>query len=93
MSLRRYWITFDFKSADYSPPGTLVGCGVTAHSYEDAMELIKEKVFKGNKMPMVNSAVENVDVSSLDPGHVLPNIGNVFRRGIWYPLGYEISRF
>ena len=31
---------------------------------------------------------EDIDVRALDPNHVLPNIGNVTSRGIWFPLGY-----
>jgi hypothetical protein len=39
-------------------------------------------------MPAVVQVVENVDVSTLDQKHVLPNIGDVTVRGVWFPLGY-----
>jgi hypothetical protein len=29
-----------------------------------------------------------VDVSSLDPGHVPPNVGPPHVRGVWFPSGY-----
>jgi hypothetical protein len=29
------------------------------------------------------------DVATLDQGHVRPNMGSIFARGIWFPLGYE----
>jgi hypothetical protein len=27
----------------------------------------------------------------LDQKHVVPNMGNIFIRGVWFPLGYEIQ--
>jgi hypothetical protein len=36
------------------------------------------------------ASIDNVpDVSHLDAGHVLPNMGNVLGRGVWYPRGFE----
>jgi hypothetical protein len=29
--------------------------------------------------------VEDVDVRDLDAGHVLENMGDVTRRGVWFP--------
>ena len=29
------------------------------------------------------------DVAELDQGHVIPNMGNMLKRGIWFPLGYD----
>ncbi|MDE1461026.1 hypothetical protein [Spartinivicinus poritis] len=88
MKLHRFWFRFDFKLDDGSPPGLLMGCGVTAYNYDDALELLKSKVFK-DIVPPPKSVEEDVDVSTLDTGHVLPNMGNVTVRGIWFPLGYE----
>jgi len=87
MSLHRYWIKFEQDSKNHVI-GTLLGCGVTAHSYEDALEILQDNVFTGKALPPVLSMIEDVDVSNLDPNHVLPNIGNPLRRGIWFPLAY-----
>jgi hypothetical protein len=36
--------------------------------------------------PELVHAVPNVDVSTLDPGHVLPNMLPPNTRGVWYPI-------
>ena len=28
-------------------------------------------------------------VDELDPNHVVPNMGNILKRGVWFPKGYE----
>jgi hypothetical protein len=33
----------------------------------------------------VEHVVEDVDVSQLDAGHVLPNMGDPTLRGVWFP--------
>ena len=89
MELRRYWFKFDITIQNNPPIGTLVGCGVTAYNYDDAMNLIKEMVFKTINIPPLIECIEDVNVLSLDSNHVLPNMGLVTVRGIWFPLGYE----
>ena len=69
--------------------GTLIGCGVTAWNYDDALNLVRERVFEGKVLPPIKTCVEDVDVSTLDEGHVLPNMRPPSVRGIWFPLGYE----
>lgn len=86
--LCRYWFTFEPEPGRTLPFGLGLGCGVTAHDRSDAEVLISERVFRGSELPPVGMVVENVDVSTLDEGHVLPNIGDVTRRGIWFPLGF-----
>ena len=59
------------------------GVGVTAYSVEDARTLIASE-------PTLSSAdidgvVENVDIRTLDKGHVIPNMGPPNIRGIWFP--------
>jgi hypothetical protein len=60
------------------------GIGVTAYSLVDAENLI------ASANPFVNKEVleviENVDVQSLDQGHVIPNMGPPNVRGVWYPM-------
>ncbi|MCW2926654.1 MAG: hypothetical protein JWM86_622, partial [Thermoleophilia bacterium] len=36
----------------------------------------------------VDEVTEDVDVRDLDQGHVIPNMGVVVWRGVWYPSGY-----
>lgn len=67
------------------------GVGVTARSEEDALSLLRD-AFGGEREP---SSVKPIhDASELDQGHVVPNMGNWLRRGIWYPLGHEhVAKF
>ena len=58
---------------------------------EDAMEMMKEAIFSGDELPEVEYITENVDVSTLDAGHVLPNMGNPVVRGIWFPSGFVVA--
>jgi hypothetical protein len=61
-----------------------LGVGVTAYSEADARKLVAE-VFDAAII-----AVEVItDMQSIDQGHVAPNMGNHFERGIWFPLGFS----
>ena len=44
--------------------------------------------YSADPLPPVKEIRENVDVSSLDEGHVLRNIGPLHVRGVWFPRGY-----
>ena len=85
-SLRRYWFNFEKLS---KPSPLNLGCGVTAYDYDDAINLLCQRVFAGKELPRIVEYSEDVDVSNLDQKHVLPNIGLVTSRGIWFPQGYE----
>jgi len=89
LKLRKYWFKFDLSFGDPHPIGTLLGCGVTALSREEALELVRQRVFRAHVMPSVEKCVEDVQISDLDAKHVLPNIGDPSQRGVWFPLGYE----
>lgn len=75
--------------ADPHPAGTLLGVGITAHDVQDALLLLETRVCAAGPCPAVASIEEDVDIRTLDEHHVLPNIGNVLRRGVWFPPGYE----
>lgn len=92
MKLQRYWFKFALTISDPHPPGVLLGCGVTAFSQEDAIEIIKERVFTEIPLPAIQSIQENVDIATLDPGRIRPNMGNVLKRGVWFPIGYDWPR-
>jgi hypothetical protein len=88
--LRRFWVEFALPSPPVdSPPGVMAGCGVTAFDTADALNIIQTNVFRGGELPPLQSLVADVDVSSLDSRHVIPNIGNVLKRGVWFPQGYQ----
>jgi hypothetical protein len=87
--LHRYWYQLDLTGYDEPPAGSQLGVGVTAHDQSDATRLIATRVFGGRSLPPILSITSDVDISSLDPGHVRPNMGNVLARGIWFPLGYD----
>jgi len=83
-TLHRFWIKFSD-----APLVVRSGCGVTALTYEDALSILEEKLFVEYGKLGVASVTADVAVSSLDAGHVLPNMGVVSIRGIWYPLGFQ----
>jgi hypothetical protein len=82
--LTRYWFSFDRLSG---PNRLRLGCGVTAVNYEDALALLSQRLSKPSLETIVQ-CTENIDVSTLDPRHILPNIGDVTVRGIWFPRGF-----
>ena len=86
--MKKYWFEFDFNN-NPEPFGTRLGCGLTAYDYNDAVNLLNEKVFKNEPLPNMTKVIEDVDLSILDPGHVLPNMSPPNRRGVWFPLGYD----
>lgn len=85
-TLMRFWFVFEGLG---KPSALSLGCGVTAIDKEDAIELIRCHVFNGSIVPRISVCIENIDVSTLDKRHVLPNMGSVLKRGVWFPLGYE----
>jgi hypothetical protein len=86
--LRRFWFTFAAESEHALPPGVGYGVGVTASSPEEASVMISEAFF-GGKPPPIAELIEDVDVSTLDAGHVLPNMDAPLMPGIWFPQGYR----
>jgi hypothetical protein len=85
-TLKRYWFSFENLG---KPSALNLGCGVTAYGYDDAINLLRERVFAGKELPRIVGCNEDLDVSTLDQKHVLPNIGLVTVRGIWFPQGYD----
>ncbi|WP_139174742.1 hypothetical protein [Lysobacter enzymogenes] len=83
--LKCYWFKFEMFS---QPTSLNIGCGVTAHDYSDAIGLLRSKVFDGNDFVVLNFH-EDVKLSELDQSHVVPNMGVITSRGIWFPLGYD----
>jgi hypothetical protein len=70
--LRRFW---------FDVPG-LPGFGVTAYSMDDARFLLESE---GYAIDPDVEVIVDIDVSTLDPKHILPNIGPSSFRGVWFP--------
>jgi hypothetical protein len=83
--LNKFWFTFS-DLPEYSPLN--LGCGVTAFDSNDAIKLLEERVFSSSGNLKIKSTVNDVNIETLDPGHIIPNMGIVAIRGIWFPLGY-----
>ena len=88
MKLRRYWIKFQTEPDHSGLSWTRLGYGVTAYDYNDALQIIRWHVFDNEPLPPVASVIEDVDVSTLDAGHIVPNMHPPNWRGIWFPMGY-----
>jgi hypothetical protein len=67
------------------------GCGVTAYDRADALNILQATVFAETSMPEIVEVIEDVDVRTLDQGHVIPKMGVVVERGVWFPRGYQSS--
>jgi hypothetical protein len=90
--LHRYWF-----SGDAEDPFGVAGIGVTAFTEEDARHILTMALptFAGRQLTawrrwnldVLRSAkvVEDVDVRLLDQGHIIPNMGLVVDRGVWWP--------
>ena len=85
-ALRRYW--FKFRSI---PPGVLrLGCGITAYTHDDAVNILRETVFRDRELPEIEAITEDVDIRTLDQKHIIPNMEACSWRGVWFPRGYEL---
>lgn len=78
--LTAYWFEFG--------PTLSLQFGVTAYSFDDAISILKEKAFRKQELPALKSFTENIKPGEVDPGHIVPNMGALTERGIWFPLGY-----
>ena len=54
--------------------------------------LIRQRLVHGNALPCIRRIIPDVDVSTLDAGHILPDMAPPNRRGIWFPMGTEPKR-
>ncbi len=80
--LKVYWIILA------NPPDNFVhqrGIGVTALGKADAIDLVREHVDGAGSPEYELVVCEVLDFQELDQNHVVPNMGNHLRRGVWYP--------
>jgi hypothetical protein len=100
--LRRFWFEFEVSPPDVVPRSLdgpdhwksiqrlRNGVGVTGYDEADCLGLIQANVMGRDELPPIRRVVPDVDVSTLDEGHVLGNLGVPVWRGIWYPKGYGV---
>ena len=69
-------LEFEFAAEAHAPAGTRLGVGVTAIDERDALDLVAHRVFGDGPLPRLRRVREGVDISTLDAGHVLPNMGS-----------------
>jgi hypothetical protein len=81
--LRRYWIELE------TPVHGMGAFGVTAIDLDDARTLIITYLVTHlggpDALPGLARVIEDVDVSTLDANHVLPNSLPSIWRGVWFP--------
>lgn len=85
--LIRFWVTLNEEGEIRARSSSPLGYGVTAFDRDDAIELLRADVF-GGELPTVESIIEDVDMSTLDDGHIRPNMETPAFRGVWYPKGF-----
>jgi hypothetical protein len=87
--LTSYWIV--------SPnPRAPLGFGVTGFSLEEALRIIRSEGYEDCLPDDLGQlqVIENVAIQDLDQRHVVPNMGPMVMRGLWYPcqnLGWPRS--
>lgn len=79
-ALDTYWISFP------NDPGCPFGIGVTARSYEDAFDLIRQQGIDGWYAHACEINIRRgIRIADLPQSNVVPNIGPMQFRGVWYP--------
>lgn len=73
--MRRFWF----------PLSRGFGIGVTAVSIEEARKLADGVRAHYYADAEITGVIADVDVSSLDANHVVPNVGFVVAHGVWFP--------
>jgi hypothetical protein len=73
--LHRYWFALC--------PG--LGIGVTAETAAEARALADDVLERFYPRAVIERVTPDVDLRTLDPRHVLPNVGIPACRGVWFP--------
>jgi hypothetical protein len=60
--------------------------GVTAYSVEDAFELLNVAGHVLSRDDPNSRITEGIQFADLDQMHIVPNMGPIVLRGVWYPL-------
>lgn len=81
--MQPYWIKIERSP---TPIALNLGAGITARSEDDARQIFVLAFGVSHRIQAIKPIS---DVQDLDQRHVVPNMGNWLRRGVWFPLGYE----
>jgi hypothetical protein len=79
--LQTYWVV---PPSEHGP----LGIGVTAWSLDDAVAIMNSEGY-GRWLPADRRdlvVTEGITVAELDQRHIVPNMGPIVVRGIWYPF-------
>ena len=81
MRLKVYWIKLR------EAPAAFREWGITAADEDDALLLLNQTDLLENRIDatMIEFCREVRDVKELDQNHVVPNMGVIVQRGVWYP--------
>ncbi len=71
--------------------GIVIGNVRTAVGFDDALEMMRKAIFSGDEIPKIDHVSDDIDVFTLDAGHVLPNMSSSVSRGIWFSTGSSLS--
>lgn len=84
--LKCFWIRFRGPYEEfYSTGGFDKGFGVTAFDLDDAKNLLRSSIFGGERLPEIDSVIEDVAYDQLEEEHVKMNMGIMVERGVWFP--------
>lgn len=75
-----FWIS---KFIGYVLSRTNIYTGRYIYNYDDAIKILDEKIFVTTRRPPFKRVVEDVDICTLDQGHVIPNMKPPIYRGVW----------
>ena len=78
-----FWIRFPGE------PELRHSYGVTAHSLDDALALLKNNHLVGQEVEWPIGISANVRIEDLDQGQVVPHCGPMVFRGVWYPFNTD----
>jgi hypothetical protein len=90
--LHRYWFV-----GDGGDRFGVTGIGVTAFTEDDARAIVRQAILGSPGRQLAarplwsvesvdkGEVIVDVDIRLLDQGHVIPNMGLVVDRGVWWP--------
>jgi hypothetical protein len=81
--LRRYWLEL---ATTRTPSALNLGCGITAYDEADARRIFEDRVVTVFGSRAIMAMMADIDVSTLDQGHIRANMGDPSSRGVWFPL-------
>lgn len=86
--LRHFWFELDIGYEAECPPGVRAGVGITALDRDDALDILRDRVFGRRPVPGIRHEIGDVDFPRLCPWLVLANMTDPGPRGVWFPAGY-----